>query len=132
MLEEEKTWPKRQLQSECKELSDRFLWNETLKKEVIYISPMGCSEWVALLMTRYNFEVVELIQTLPTIDRFFYQAKANRFKQLSIWCIREECSQAILEGLKNLSDIQLENLAENFPIHADHQEHQRRRSQNLF
>jgi hypothetical protein len=116
MLVEEKTWPKRQLQIECKELSDQLLWSFPLNKKVIYLSQMKMNEWVALLMRSYHKEVVELIQTLPTIDRFFYQAKANRFKQLSIWCIRKENSQAILDRLKNLSDIQLEN----FPIHADH------------
>lgn len=120
MLLKEKTWPKRQLQSECKELSDQLLWSGLLTKDTIYLYPMKLGDWVALLMTRYHKEVVEIIQTLPTLDRFFYQAKANRFKQLSIWCIRSECSQAILESLKNLSDIQLETLAENFKDHADH------------
>lgn len=113
MLVEEKEWPKRQLQIECKELSDQLLWSFPLNKEVIYLSPMKMNEWVALLMRSYNKQVVELIQTLPTIDRFFYQAKVNRFKQLSIWCIRKENSQAILDQLKTYRHIQLEPLERN-------------------
>ena len=110
MLVEEKIWPKRQLQIECKWLSDRLLWSARLQRDVAYIYPMKCSGWVALLMTRYHQQAVEIIKTLPASDRFFYQTKSNRFKQLSIWCIRTEPSQALIAQLKQLPDLQLEPL----------------------
>lgn len=110
MIVEEKNYPKRQLQRECKEISDLLLFSERLHKEVIYIYPLQFSHWVALLLFRYNREAVETIKTLPVLDRFFYQTKVNRFKQLSIWCIREEHSQSIINQLKTLSNTSLETL----------------------
>lgn len=110
MIQVEKDKPLRQLQRECKQLSDRLMWSGQLKKEVIYIYKMKFNEWTALLLTRYNKQAVEIIQTLPTIDRFFYQTKVNRFKQLSIWCIRRECEQKILSQLYSCSDLRLEVL----------------------
>ena len=110
MLVEEKNWPKRQLQIECKSLSEGLLWSDRLHRGVTYIYPMKCSGWVALLMTRYHQQAVEIIKTLPTLDRFFYQTKSNRFKQLSIWCVREKSSQDEISQLKQLPDLQLEPL----------------------
>ena len=110
MLVEEKTWPKRQLQIESKSLSDRLLWSSRLERGVTYIYPMKCSGWIALLMTRYHQQAVEIIKTLPALDRFFYQTKSNRFKQLSIWCVREKSSQNKIAQLKKLSDLKLEPL----------------------
>jgi hypothetical protein len=125
MRVEEEVWPQRQLQRECKEISDRLLWNVQLRKEVVYLYPMKLSDWVAFLLTRYHKEVVETIQTLPIVDRFFYQTKVNRFKQLSIWCVRGKQSEAIIERLKSLPNVQLEPLPERIERDANHQEHQR-------
>lgn len=119
MIVEEKNWPKRQLQIECKEISDLFLWNGRLQKEVVYIYPLKFTDWVALLFTRYHSEAVQLIKALPEIDRFFYQNKVNRFKQISIWCIRAEVSEGLINQLKALPDLQVESLVE--PVSdADH------------
>ena len=119
MLVEEKTWPKRQLQIECKSLSERLLWSARLQRGVAYIYPMKCSGWIALLMTRYHQQAVEIIKTLPALARFFYQTKSNRFKQLSIWCLREKPSQDALAQLKQLPDLQLEPLNLEEPGNAD-------------
>lgn len=110
MLVAEEIWPKRQLQIECNSLSDRLLWSDRLQRGVAYIYPMNCSGWVALLMTRYHQQAVEIIKILLPLDRFFYQTKSNRFKQLSIWCLRAEPSQDALARLKQLPDFQLEPL----------------------
>lgn len=112
MIVEEKSWPKRQLQIECKEISDLFLWNGRLQKEVVYIYPLKFTDWVALLFTRYHSEAVELIKALPSIDRFFYQNKVNRFKQISIWCIRAELSEELINQLKALPNLHIEPLIE--------------------
>ncbi len=120
MIVEEKPWPKRQLQRECKALSDRLLWNSSLDRDVIYHYPIESVEWVALLMTRYHSEAVELILKLPTVDRFFYQTKANRFKQLNIWCVRTESAGELLDRLRDLSGLRVEPLAERVSAHADH------------
>jgi hypothetical protein len=120
MIVEEKSWPKRQLQRECKALSDRLLWETKLDREVIYSHPMESDGWVALLMTRYHSEAVELILKLPTVDRFFYQTKANRFKQLNVWCIRAESAGELLDRLRDLPGLRVEPLAERVSVHADH------------
>lgn len=112
MIVEEKSWPKRQLQIECKEISDRLLFDGRLQKEVVYIYPLKFTDWVALLFTRYHSEAVQLIKALPEIDRFFYQNKVNRFKQISIWCIRLEQSEGLINQLKALPDLQIEPLIE--------------------
>ncbi|MEM8673213.1 MAG: hypothetical protein AAGF83_05000 [Cyanobacteria bacterium P01_G01_bin.67] len=119
MIVEEKNWPKRQLQIESKEISDRLLFNGRLRKEVVYIYPLKFTDWVALLFTRYHAEAVALIKDLPEMDRFFYQNKVNRFKQISIWCVRNEQSEKLLQQLKALPDLQVELLVEE-EGNADH------------
>jgi hypothetical protein len=90
-----------------------------LDREVIYSHPMESIDWIALLMTRYHGEAVEIIRSLPESDRFFHQVKVNRFKQISIRCIRGECSEGILDRLKTLADTRVEPLTEGVSAGAD-------------
>ena len=119
MIVEEKNWTKRQLQIESKKISDRLLFEGNLQKEVVYIYPLKFTDWVALLFTRYHKRAVELIKDLPEIDRFFYQNKVNRFKQISVWCVRNDQSETLIQQLKALPDLQIEPLVEE-EENADH------------
>jgi hypothetical protein len=87
-----------------------------LDRETIYTRSLESSDWVALLMTRYHGEAVEIIRALPESDRFFYQVKVNRFKQFSIWCVRGDRGGEVIERLKTHAAPRVEPLIEN---HAD-------------
>lgn len=94
MIEIQKVWYSGKLKIKCKLLTEEVLWHQKFKREVIYFCPM--EEAVAFLLTRYNQDFVEIIKSFPYYERFFYQIIVNRFKRLSIWCVRKVYQEEIM------------------------------------
>ena len=66
-------------------------WNRYLVK----IYTLTVPGWSAFVLRKYFKEVVTYIKQIPPSDKFFYKEVINRFKVLSIWCVKSNQAEAI-------------------------------------